>query len=134
MLTAATNFQNAADPGSAVQFGLSEHGEDIFLTSGSVDTGQGPVDFDQFIGNNSKKFDIPRNTLKTKTVEAESAVEAILEEAENHDLVVLGTTHKSLLAQMGRMSLPEKIACKSPKPVVMVKSDIGVRSWIRRWI
>jgi hypothetical protein len=35
VLTAATNFQNAADLGSVVQFGLSEHGEDIFLTSGN---------------------------------------------------------------------------------------------------
>ena len=104
------------------------------VTAFSVDTGQGPVDFDQFIRDNSKKFDIPRDTLKTKTVKAESAVKAILAEAMNHDLVVLGTTEKSLLAQMGRISLPEKIACRSPKPVVMVKSDIGVRSWIRRWI
>ena len=104
------------------------------VTAFSVDTGLGPVDFHQFIDDNSKKFDIPRDNLKTKTVKAKSAVKAILAEAKNHDLVVLGTTHKSLLVQMGRMSLPEKIAYRSPKPVVMVKSDIGVRSWIRRWI
>ncbi|OQY07501.1 MAG: hypothetical protein B6I25_01705 [Planctomycetales bacterium 4572_13] len=104
------------------------------VTAFSVDTGRGVVDFDQFVGVNSKKFDIPRENLRTKTVKAESAVKAILKEAKNHDLVVLGTTHKPLLAQMGRMSLPEKIACRSPKPVVMVKSDSGVRSWIRRWI
>jgi hypothetical protein len=35
VLTATTHFRNALDPGSAVQFGLSEHGEDIFLTSGN---------------------------------------------------------------------------------------------------
>ncbi|MHC4289432.1 MAG: amino acid permease [Planctomycetota bacterium] len=104
------------------------------VTAFSVDTGRGAVDFDQFIGVNAKKFDIPRDALKTKTVKAQSAVKAILAEAKNYDLVVLGTSEKSLLAQMGRMSLPEKIACRSPKPVVMVKSDVGVRSWIRRWI
>ena len=104
------------------------------VTAFSVDTGRGGVDFDQFIQDNSKKFDIPRENLKTKTVKANSAVKAILKEAKNHDLVVLGTTHKPLLVQMGRMSLPEKIACRTSKPVVMVKSDIGVRSWIRRWI
>ena len=103
------------------------------VTAFCVDTGRGPVDFDAFLDNN-KKFDIPRANLKTKTVKAKSAVKAILKEAKNHDLVVLGTTHKPLLRQMGRMSLPEKIAIRTPKPVVMVKSDIGVRSWIRRWI
>ena len=55
-------------------------------------------------------------------------------EAKDYDLIVLGTTHKPLLAQMGRLSLPEKIACRAAKPVVMVKSSIGVRSWIRKWI
>ncbi|MHC5185022.1 MAG: universal stress protein [Planctomycetota bacterium] len=104
------------------------------VTAFSVDTGHGAVDFDQFIKENAKKFTIPRENFETKTVKAQSAVKAILAEAKNYDLVVLGTTHKPLLAQMGRMSLPEKIACRSPKPVVMVKSDIGVRSWIRRWI
>ncbi len=103
------------------------------VTAFCVDTGRGPVDFDAFLDSN-KKFDIPRDNLKTKTVQAKSAVKAILKEAKNHDLVVLGTTQKPLLRQMGRMSLPEKIACRTPKPVVMVKSDIGVRSWIRRWI
>ena len=104
------------------------------VTALSVDTGRGPVDFDQFMEMNAKKFDIPRDSLRTKTVKAKSVVKAILKEAKDYDLVVLGTTEKPLLAQMGRMSLPEKIACRTPKPVVMVKSDIGVRSWIRRWI
>jgi nucleotide-binding universal stress UspA family protein len=104
------------------------------VTAFSVDTGRGEVNFDQFIADNSKKFDIPRENLITKSVKANSAVKAILKEAKNHDLVVLGTTHKPLLRQIGRMSLPEKIACRTSKPVVMVKSDMGVRSWIRRWI
>lgn len=104
------------------------------VTAFSVDTGRGPLDFDAFMEDNGKKFDIPRENLKTKTVKARSAVKAILSEAKDYDLVVLGTTQKPLLRQMGRMSLPEKIACRTPKPVVMVKSDIGVRSWIRRWI
>ena len=104
------------------------------VTAFSVDTGRGPVNIDQFIEDNSKKFDFRRENLKTKNVRAKSAVKAILKEARNHDLVVLGTTNKPLLAQMGRMSIPEKIACRTPKPVVMVKSGTGVRSWIKRWI
>ena len=82
----------------------------------------------------SKKFDIDTDNLKTKTVKAKSAVKAILSEARNYDLIVLGTTEKPILALMGRMSIPEKIACRAPQPVVMVKSNVGVRSWIKRWI
>jgi hypothetical protein len=49
VLTAASNFQNAADPGSAVQFGLSEHGEDLFLTSGNgADIAGGYSDVESF--------------------------------------------------------------------------------------
>ena len=109
----------------------ADHGT---VTAFSVDTGRGSVDFDRFIDTNSKKFKIPRDHLETKTVTAKSAVKAILREARHYDLVVLGTTHKSPLTQIGRMSLPEKIACRSKKPVVIVKSDVGVHSWIRRWI
>jgi amino acid transporter/nucleotide-binding universal stress UspA family protein len=112
---------------------MARHDEGM-VTAFSVDTGRGSVDFDQFIESNSKKFNVPRENLKTKKVKAHSALKAILSEAKNYDLVVLGTTHKPLLAQMGRLSLPEKIACRSPKPVIIVKSDVGVRSWIRRWI
>ncbi|MHC5157961.1 MAG: amino acid permease [Planctomycetota bacterium] len=112
---------------------LTSHDEGT-VTALSVDTGSGGLDFEQFINANEKKFKIPRKTLKTKTVKAKSAIKAILTEAKNHDLVVLGTTEKPLLVQMAQMSLPEKVACRSPKPVVMVKSDSGVHSWIRRWI
>jgi APA family basic amino acid/polyamine antiporter len=112
---------------------LTKH-DDGTVTAFSVDTGRGPLDFKQFIADNSKKFDIDHENLKTKSVQAKSAVKAILSEAKNYDLVVLGTTHKPLLAQIGRMSLPEKIACRTTKPLVMVKSSTGVRSWIRRWI
>ena len=109
----------------------ADHGT---VTAFSVDTGRGAVDFDRFIETQSKKFNISRDRLETKSVTAKSAVKAILREAHHYDLVVLGTTHKSPLAQIGQMSLPDKIACRSRKPVVIVKSDIGVHSWIRRWI
>ncbi len=112
---------------------LTRHDEGT-VTALSVDTGRGSVNFEQFLDTNGKKFDIDRKTLKTKTVQAKSVVKAILKEAKDYDLVVLGTTEKPILAQMGRMSLPEKIACRTPKPVVMVKSDAGVRSWIRKWV
>jgi len=35
VFTSISNFRNAGDPGALVQFGLSEHGEEVFLTSGN---------------------------------------------------------------------------------------------------
>lgn len=104
------------------------------VTAFTVDSGRGTFDLDTFVDENVRKLGIPRHHFKTKTIKSNSAVKAILTEAMKYDLVVLGTTQKPLLLQIGRMSLPEKIACRTSKPVVMVKSNIGVRSWIRKWI
>lgn len=112
---------------------LTKHDEGT-VTAFSVDTGGENFNLDKFIGDNAKKFDIDTENLKTKTVQAKSAVKAILKESKDYDLIVLGTTEKPLLRQMGRLSLPEKIACRSSQPLVMVKSGVGVRSWIRKWI
>ncbi len=42
VFTSVANFRNAGDPGSHVQFGLSELGEDVFLSSGSGAYGGDP--------------------------------------------------------------------------------------------
>jgi len=112
---------------------LTKHDEGT-VTAFSVDTGRGKFDLDKFIADNSKKYDIDPESLKTKTVEGKSVIKTILSEAKHYDLIVLGTTEKPMLAQMGRISIPEKIACRTQQPVVMVKSSGGVRSWVRKWI
>jgi len=104
------------------------------VTAFTVDSGRRAFDLDAFVDENARKLGIPRHHFKTKTIKSNSTVKAILTEAKKYDLVVLGTTQKPLLLQIGRMSLPEKIACRTSKPVVMVKSNIGVSSWIRKWI
>lgn len=103
------------------------------ITAFTVDTGRGTLDLDNYVDEQVDKLKLGRNQFKTKTVKAKSAVMAILKEAKNYDLVVLGTTNKPLLAKITRQSLPEKIASRCTKPVAMVKSGIGVRSWIKRW-
>jgi nucleotide-binding universal stress UspA family protein len=104
------------------------------VTAFTVDTGRYQFDLDEYLDEQVKLLEIPRHHFKSKTVKAKSPVLAILKEAKNYDVVVLGTTNKPLLLQMARRSLPEKIALRTTTPVVMVKSDLGVRSWIKRWI
>lgn len=104
------------------------------ITVFTVDTGGEVFDVEGFIDRQVDALGLGRNRFVAKTVKAKSPVTAILGEARNHDLVVLGTTRKSPLSRIGRQSVPEMIACRCAKPVAMVKSDVGVTSWIKKWI
>jgi amino acid transporter/nucleotide-binding universal stress UspA family protein len=104
------------------------------ITAFTVDTGRHPFDLDQFLDEQTDRLNLGRNRFIAKTVKAKRPLLAILKEARNYDLVVIGTIQKPLIFQLARQSIPEKIACRCAKPTVMVKGDLGVRSWIRRWI
>ncbi|MCK5172813.1 MAG: universal stress protein [Planctomycetes bacterium] len=104
------------------------------ITVFTVDTGGEVFDVEGFIDRQVDALGLGRNRFVAKIVKAKSPVTAILGEARNHDLVVLGTTRKSPLSRIGRQSVPEMIACRCAKPVAMVKSDVGVTSWIKKWI
>ncbi len=115
---------------------LADTEEEGKITGFTVDRGDAKrkFDLDKFLDTQAEQLNLGRKRFTAKTVQAKSPVVAILREARHYDLVVLGVTHKPLLYQITRQSLPEKIACRCNKPVVMVKSDVGVRSWIKRWI
>jgi len=115
---------------------LADSDEEGKITAFTVDTGKAERNFDieKFLDVQAERLQIGRKRFAAKTVAARSPVVAILRESRKHDLVVLGVTHKPLLYQIGQQSLPEKIARRCNKPLVMVKSDVGVRSWIKRWI
>ena len=104
------------------------------ITAFTVDTGREVFDLEQFLDTQAEQLQLGRNRFVAKTVRAKSPVLAILREAAEYDLVVLGTTHRPMIAKITSRSLPEKIALRCSKPVVIVKSDTGVRSWIRKWI
>ncbi|MHC5183017.1 MAG: CotH kinase family protein, partial [Planctomycetota bacterium] len=49
VFTSVSNFRNTGDPGSVVQFGLSEHGENVYLSSGDgLDIAGGYSDSESF--------------------------------------------------------------------------------------
>jgi len=58
----------------------------------------------------------------------------IVRESENHDLVIIGATRESGLQQLVFGSIPEQIARKCSKTVIMVKTYTGIQSRIRRWL
>jgi nucleotide-binding universal stress UspA family protein len=47
---------------------------------------------------------------------------------------VLGASTEGLLKQMLFGQIPEKIASRCKKTVVLVKRDLGIQSFIKRWL
>jgi amino acid transporter/nucleotide-binding universal stress UspA family protein len=107
--------------------------QEKMITALNVDTGR-HFDIAGFVDEHAAKRGLDRQRFATRTLEAQDPVEAILAASEDFDLVVLGTTRKSLLAQFARRSIPEEIMHRCSKPTIIVKANVGVRSWVKRWI
>ncbi len=106
-------------------------GEVIAFT---VDSGRS-FDIEEFVEENLERLALPRDRIKTKVVKARGVVRAILKEAKDHDLVVMGCTREPLLYRIVKQTLPEIVAKMCPKPFVMVNSSsAGIASWVRRWV
>ena len=103
------------------------------ITVLNVDTGR-HIDIAYFVDEQTARKGLDRSRFVTRTTTAADPIKAILAESENFDLIVLGTTQKSILKQFARHSIPEEIAHRCSKPTVIVKANIGVRSWLKRWI
>lgn len=68
-----------------------------------------------------------------KIIESDDIVESIVQESETHDVVVIGATVEGLFQQLLFGAIPQKIANRCPKTVMMVKKNLGLPSWFRRW-
>ena len=91
-------------------------------------------DLQGFVNNSMASMHVPRGRVHIRVVQADDVVGTILAQAEDHDLVVLGCTQKPFLRQIGRDPVPETVATRCPKPLVMVRTAGRLRSWVRRWI
>lgn len=108
-----------------------EDGRVVAMTVGAEEMS---FDLKGFVQEQSGRLHLPPDRIETKLVQAPNVVDAILAEAEDHDLVVIGGTREPLLRHLGRLSVPETVARECPKPLVVVKASGGIRSWIKRWI
>jgi amino acid transporter/nucleotide-binding universal stress UspA family protein len=69
-----------------------------------------------------------------KVVAHADVFEAIMEESQQHNLVMVNAPRERLLEQRLFGSIPERLARECPKTVIMVKSYQPVRSWVARWL
>jgi nucleotide-binding universal stress UspA family protein len=60
--------------------------------------------------------------------------QAIMDEAMQHNLVMVNAPREGLLEQRLFGSIPERLAHECPKTVIMVKRHQPVRSWLSRWL
>ena len=104
------------------------------ITAFAVATGKSRFDVEKFVDENRDRLRTPRERVCTKTVAARGVAEAVLKEAADYDLVVLGCTRRPRLYQLARSSIPIVVARACKKPLIVVKASGGIRSWIERRI
>jgi hypothetical protein len=110
---------------------VEDEGEIVAFTVGG---GRRGFDIQKFVLENENRLHIPANKVLAKVAFSGNIVDTILEESEDYDLLVLGSTGRSLLSRVGHDPIPETVARKCNKPFVMVKSRAGLHTWLRRWI
>ena len=76
----------------------------------------------------------PEESARLKIVSGDDIVDEILYESNKHDILILGATEEGFLQQMLLGKISERIAIKCDKTVILTKKDMGVKSWVRRWI
>jgi len=57
----------------------------------------------------------------------------IIAESSAYDMVIVGATTEGLFRQVVFGSIPEQIAKETDKIVMMVKTNLGIRSWVQKW-
>jgi APA family basic amino acid/polyamine antiporter len=71
---------------------------------------------------------------RIKVVAHADEFQAIMEEAQQHNLVMVNAPREGLLEQRLFGSIPERLARECPKTVIMVKRYQPVKSWLARWL
>lgn len=87
-----------------------------------------------FVEENRNRLAIPMERVQTREVNARDVVGAILREAREHDLLVIGCTRVPLLRRLRSLPIPERVARNCPKPLVMVNVPGYIQGWLNRWV
>ena len=87
-----------------------------------------------FIQTHKERLHVPPEKIQIKNVQATSVANAILRESEHHDLTIIGSTRRPFLYRVTHEAIPDIIARKCKKPLIMVKAPAGLGSWIKRII
>ncbi|ASJ02337.1 amino acid transporter [Thermococcus profundus] len=67
-------------------------------------------------------------------IRAENPKRAILSRCEEYDMVIMGASEGTFLRKALFGEVPVEVGKECRKTVILVKRDMGRRSWIRRWL
>jgi nucleotide-binding universal stress UspA family protein len=130
----------AGGPNSAFALevaGILADREEGKIVALSIDSGR-EFDIQAFVSEhyNPGQFGLPSERISTRIIPADNVARAILAEAhsEEYDLVVLGCTGDPILLQRVSHPIPETVAAQCTLPVAIVKTNVGLRSWLKRWL
>jgi len=112
---------------------LAEEGEGEILAL-TVDTGKVRFDIGNYVRSNKDSLHLPLERVHSKVIYSKNVVDGILKEAKDYDLIVLGSSNAPLLVNLSRESVPETVARKYDKPLVVVKASLGIQSIVKRWL
>lgn len=96
--------------------------------------GAATQDIDAFLDETVPQLKTSRSLFEPKYVISRDRYKTLLEEAEQHDLIVIGATRDPLFRQRVMGSLPEELARNCKKPLIMVKAKHPIKSFIKRWM
>jgi nucleotide-binding universal stress UspA family protein len=108
--------------------------DDSEIVAFTVNDPKRDIQIPQISDTNGKNVQISFDRIKFKVAQSSNVVEAILEEAKDHDLVVMGSTRDPVIQQMTRDSVAASCARGCGRPLILVKASGGLRSWIKRWL
>jgi amino acid transporter/nucleotide-binding universal stress UspA family protein len=92
------------------------------------------IDPGQLFESFNNRPHINRERIQVKAVAAKDTAAAILDEAQDYDLVIIGSTRDPLVYRFTRDSISHIVARKCTQPLIIVKSSGKWRAWIKRWI
>ncbi len=76
---------------------------------------------------------IEKGNVNIKLKKSKYIVSEIVKEAKDYDLVIIGATEEAPWQQMIFGKIPTKIAIECSKTVILVKKDLGIKSFAKRW-
>ena len=72
--------------------------------------------------------------VETRIIEHDDVVEALVEEADDHDLTIIGATREGALQQLVFGAIPEAVGDGVRNTAIMVRQNVSAGSRIRRWL
>ena len=115
---------------------LVDHEEGKVIPLNVTSPGRKTHDIEAFLDDAVQSRNLDKKIFKPNYKVSKNVVETIVNEANegDYDLVIIGASRERQLKQMVRGSIPEQIARRCEKPLIMVKSVGGLRLFIKRII